>query len=992
MKNFKISILQLNGSTYTSIPIGQSSSTINSSPFTTYNEKLTQKTNSQQELSFSMTLYYNQQRNPFWDMLLNNQYLRLLLLTNDEIDESIDFIITKITPTISPSNISYSITAQDLFSYQLSKQGIGLTYKTEIPLQINELATNILKESNVTHWKVDPLLEQKVFPDFPNTLYESGTYERMKCSLDLSGSTCYNALVEIANLFNAIIRVSYNENKPGGTIYFINKDRIQFKGYRLLPTVNLNAFTFNKDSSNFSSLMYVTGGQDAEGAMVSIIPTMPSMISEWLDMYQVYEELPSPQLHNYPVAVAREGNNTKLYSLNITKGTSDNRFLGLYEEYGVGEELQCSITFDDPYNASDSYQVIMEGTGTPKSFVASSTFGASLNQTVVNINITLEEEGTVYLTLLKNGDIVANSRPFLIKYATWVEGPLFSPWEEEKNFTNLVSRIWNDDNVKKWRNTEGNTLVDIRNYCFMIQNNVKAVGEFLYNFDYFYENDMMDEETYQALERMFSLNLRNANLKTQILTKQYNSLSYLLRQLVQREEELVSLVSTAFEQIYEYYKEGTDLNTTISSALYSSKNPALTSEIEQIIRGSFDQSLSPDVESSSDEEDPDITTLQQNCYNQITLAIQDLVSTVWTEKYFRLAFMMYGTNYFQELRETNRKKRQEYTNNYFDYLDKAQEILNQVEGKDEQEKINNLTYLQQCDYYYYIGKADGIAHLADFYYNEAGEVNRTSGEGDYPFLKLGYYGCYNLLIGQLVLLNNKNYNNILTSYTWYDSSIVKRLEEQERIRKEIWATIYENYSPYIIESSYNDSTQLTSSGLYGAAVKQFATLCYPTVDYSATIIDYSMITDANYDTIQIGDKVKVYNDLLFQKKVKNIILVQTKDGSAFNSLATSITVGEEGSDPEQYSIINKERLTNNTFRLTLDKKIPYFQFHGTTFTNTDPQQKLTILDYAYVSEPVELQITGITKTLREQNMQLTVQNNQTINSLVDKLLYSIRKS
>jgi len=988
MKNFKISILQLNGSTYTSIPIGQSSSTISSSPFTTYNEKLTQKTNSQQELSFSMTLYYNQQRNPFWDMLLNNQYLRLLLLTNDEVDESIDFIITKITPTISPSNISYSITAQDLFSYQLSKQGIGLTYKTEIPLQINELATNILKESNVTHWKVDPLLEQKVFPDFPNTLYESGTYERMKCSLDLSGSTCYNALVEIANLFNAIIRVSYNENKPGGTIYFINKDRIQFKGYRLLPTVNLNAFTLNKDSSNFSSLMYVTGGQDADGAMVSIIPTMPSMISEWLDMYQVYEKLPSPQLHNYPVAVAREGNNTKLYSLNITKGTSDNRFLGLYEEYGIGEELQCSITFDEPYNASDSYQVqIIKGTEVLRSFVASSTFGASLNQTVVNINTTLQEEGIVSLTLLKNEDIVANSPPFLIKYAAWEEGPLFSPWEEERNFTNLVSRIWNDDNVKKWRNTEGNTLVDIRNYCFMIQNNVKAVGEFLYNFDYFYENDMMDEETYQALERMFSLNLRNANLKTQILTKQYNSLSYLLRQLVQREEELVSLVSTAFEQIYEYHKEGTDLNTTISSSLYSSKNPALTSEIEQIIRGSFDQSLSPDVEPSSDEEDPDITTLQQDCYNQITLAIQDLVSTVWTEKYFRLAFMMYGTDYFQELRKTNRKKQQEYTNNYFDYLDKAKEILSQVDGE-----INSLTYLQQCDYYYYIGKADGIAHLADFYYNEAGEVSRTSGEGDYPFLKLGYYGCYNLLIGQLVLLNNKNYNNILTSYTWYDSSIVKRLEEQERIRKEIWATIYENYSPYIIESSYNDPTQLTSSGLYGAAVKQFATLCYPTVDYSATMIDYSMITDADYDTIQIGDKVKVYNDLLFQKKVKNMILVQTKDGSAFNSLATSITVGEEGSDPEEYSIINKERLTNSTFRLTLDRKIPYFQFHGTTFTDTDPQQKLTILDYAYVSEPVELQITGITKTLREQNMQLTVQNNQTINSLVDKLLYSIRKS
>jgi hypothetical protein len=249
----------------------------------------------------------------------------------------------------------------------------------------------------------------------------------MKCSLDLSGSTCYNALVEIANLFNAIIRVSYNENKPGGTIYFINKDRIQFKGYRLLPTVNLNAFTFNKDSSNFSSLMYVTGGQDAEGAMVSIIPTMPSMISEWLDMYQVYEKLPSPQLHNYPVAVAREGNNTKLYSLNITKGTSDSRFLGLYEEYGIGEELQCSVTLNEPYE-EEAYKVKiirnLDG-DILKTFIPSVTFGASLNQTVVNINTVLDldnvEENGIHLTLFKNDVPIISSSTFIVKEAVWEE-------------------------------------------------------------------------------------------------------------------------------------------------------------------------------------------------------------------------------------------------------------------------------------------------------------------------------------------------------------------------------------------------------------------------------------------------------------------------------------------------------------------------------------------------------------------------------------------
>jgi hypothetical protein len=173
--------------------------------------------------------------------------------------------------------------------------------------------------------------------------------------------------------------------------------------------------------------MYVTGGQDAEGAMVSIIPTMPSMISEWLDMYQVYEELPSPQLHNYPVAVARDGNDTKLYSLNITKGTSDNEFLGLYEEYGIGEELQCSVTLNKAYEEGVyEVKIIRNLDGDVlKTLIPSVTFGASLNQTVVNINTVLNldnvEENGIHLTLLKNGDAIISSSTFIVKEAVWEE-------------------------------------------------------------------------------------------------------------------------------------------------------------------------------------------------------------------------------------------------------------------------------------------------------------------------------------------------------------------------------------------------------------------------------------------------------------------------------------------------------------------------------------------------------------------------------------------
>ena len=56
------------------------------------------------------------------------------------------------------------------------------------------------------------------------------------------------------------------------------------------------------------------------------------------------------------------------------------------------------------------------------------------------------------------------------------------------------------------------------------------------------------------------------------------------------------------------------------------------------------------------------------------------------------------------------------------------------------------------------------------------------------------------------------------------------------------------------------------------------------------MIDYSSIVDADYDAVQVGDRVRVYNNMLFQKKLKNTLMVQTED--SLDPAATHL-IGED---------------------------------------------------------------------------------------------------
>ena len=219
MKNFNIYVLRHNSFTPDSptlIPIGASHQSTTSYPQGTYNEKLTKKPNAQAQLTFNMaTIYGDGLHNRNADLMVNGQRLRIVF--DNEQNTCQDFFITKVAPNVTQSNSILSITAVDWFSYQLSHTAIGLTYDTLDNggvKSIQDLSKDILQQSNVTSWKLHPSLIDSYAPRF----YEQDDkITPMRISFAVSGSNCYNALIEIAKKFDGGGHIRASGGKAEGS-------------------------------------------------------------------------------------------------------------------------------------------------------------------------------------------------------------------------------------------------------------------------------------------------------------------------------------------------------------------------------------------------------------------------------------------------------------------------------------------------------------------------------------------------------------------------------------------------------------------------------------------------------------------------------------------------------------------------------------------------------------------------------------------------------
>ena len=242
-------------------------------PFSTYDENLTEAENDQFNLSFKMaglvTINGVNQRNYWLDILKIGSRIRI------EIDDNIEIrlIITDIQPVPSINNIIYQFSAQDEISFLWAKHNLGYSYST-VELgsvqNIYTIANNVLADNHLN-------LQWKVLDEEPIELLNNSLRNKL-ITLEVENSNPYNVLIEACNTLDCLMRVNYKRQ----TISFYQKQYIQFSGYRYRSESNLQSFSADYSSSEFTTLMHVTGGENEYGEIITLVPAIPTAIQTYI--------------------------------------------------------------------------------------------------------------------------------------------------------------------------------------------------------------------------------------------------------------------------------------------------------------------------------------------------------------------------------------------------------------------------------------------------------------------------------------------------------------------------------------------------------------------------------------------------------------------------------------------------------------------------------------------------------------------------------------
>lgn len=74
--------------------------------------------------------------------------------------------------------------------------------------------------------------------------------------------------------------------------------------------------------------------------------------------------------------------------------------------------------------------------------------------------------------------------------------------------------------------------------------------------------------------------------------------------------------------------------------------------------------------------------------------------------------------------------------------------------------------------------------------------------------------------------------------------------------------LYGQFGDYIYESTYENTDELDSVGLYNQAVENFQLYNKPTADYSLTVLDLAQLEQIGIPDIRVGNHIRIYNEWL----------------------------------------------------------------------------------------------------------------------------------
>lgn len=595
---------------------------------------------------------------------------------------------------------------------------------------------------------------------------------------------------------------------------------------------------------------------------------------------------------------------------------------------------------------------------------------------------------------------------------------------EDESWKNLITKdlaqkFYDYCDVKANKNSISDP-VKVSNYFSALERIVKSGGNFLYNFDYYYNNGLMSQKILEELEDIFSIELRNANLLTAAYTKQYNRLYSELMLLETEVEDYIASIAAENEYQDNLLKEKSEngIKDELTGQDLFNYNSSET-EVNNIMF----------------EPDP-LTSAKISLLDKLWMKNGDVNST-----YINNGETIYGTYFINNKIVDLIKKKEEIEQEYFNYLYEAYKLESKY-GKNGDGTVNwldtiinddgkvevvyssensNPDYIEYC---YFTSQAKSIyTHVGPF----------TSSEGDFHLIinKKGYYQVFIEELEKLLNYyhplegfnknNPLNTDNKLNNYNSFEKEIKEEQEylkldnngdpirimgnddspvlvtnllaKAKKSQDEIWTKLYNEYGDFICEASYSDTTQISGDSLYLVAQKEFASRCNPSVDYSATIIDLHKVLNVNNFKIEVGDIIYFYNKDLYNQYSGSLVIEVPHIKNA-NSITILIPEQEYDNTILSYKTFNypisSTKYENEilSIYIKIDDQIIANNFIlAPTIFKVDGQEVHVLNKYLDMKpKPIQLQITGITKKLRDATTQLTVSNNRMVENLLGKIL------
>lgn len=290
------------------------------------------------------------------------------------------------------------------------------------------------------------------------------------------------------------------------------------------------------------------------------------------------------------------------------------------------------------------------------------------------------------------------------------------------------------------------------------------------------------------------------------------------------------------------------------------------------------------------------------------------------------------------------------------------------------------------------------------------------------------------------------------------------LSQAQNEQQAIWKELYNKYGDFIAETSFSDGDQLSSEGLFMAAMKAFSQYSEPTYQYNATVIDARLLAGNEAKDIKINDMVYIYH-----KEINSQYTGRIKVTIPRHNPGHLYTFMEDGEQVTRYyppykkpigTILNKQKV-NSLLGVASGKCLIYTYgegylypysatqdmfLNGTTksamqdletglntnlsivasessgdnitlyircsapyatmllankesldtidlyTTNSNVLISSPVLDIEMeeIAVPIPLQVTGVTKKLREATSQLTVSTDRTMDLIYQRLLQQAR--